>query len=358
MTEMAHTATMQCPAHRTAEDYGGSAGREADIRHIVFAQFGVQGRSRGQGLPFLASLRQLFALGDGPQVVERCHHTDVAGYHEDILMAYWLDHDRFRAWIEADEVSRWWQALPLDGELGYWRELLSPDADRFGFLGFGLSGKRRFGCTHAAASKPSENWGYWGGYRDRFAASATDRFEPEAGAGLRPIAGRVSRGRRVRIEAPGNLCFVREGADVSAISDAREQLGWETRVKPVFEKFIAYLRDNPTLSGAVCLRDTMEQDLESGADLAKHNALIYFTSLRHMERAARTQPSHLALYNTYMDMLEELGAAAVDPAMIAWAEAHILRPGSGEFEYLNCHEGTGLIPWFAMTTLDGAPSCR
>lgn len=332
---------------RAPEDFSGGPGREAVIRQIVFAQFGVQGRSAASGERFVATLRGLFALPDGPRVVERCHHWDATGHHEDILMAYWLDTDAYRRWLARREVASWWRDLPSDGELGYWREILAPDRDRFGLLAFGIDDKRRFGCTHAARSKPSDNWGYWGGYRDRFAASRTDNFDPEIAGELAPAPGRATRGRRLRLVAPGNLCFVREGADVSAVTSEQERRSWETRVKPVLEKFVAYLRDNPALSGAICLRDTIEQDLVTGADLAKHNTLVWFRSLRHMERAARTQPSHLALYNTYMEMLEELGAAGITPELIVWAEAHILPRGSTELEYVNCHEQTGLLPYVA-----------
>lgn len=146
---------------------------------------------------------------------------------------------------------------------------------------------------------------------------------------------------------PKNICFVREGAETTHITNPRERDGWNKRIKPVFDKWIAYLRDNPSLSGAVCLRDTIEQDLETGVDLEKHNTLIYFVSLRHMERAARTQPSHVALYNTYMGMMTELGAASIVPEFVIWAEAHILSRDSVEVEYVNCHDKTGLIPYFA-----------
>lgn len=345
------SATRPSDHDLAAEEFSGSPGREAVIRQIVFAQFGVQGRNAGSGEKFVATLCALFALPDGPRVVERCHHWDAAGCHEDILMAYWLDTDAYRRWFERREVSSWWRGLPSDGELGYWREILAPDRDRFGLLAFGINDKRRFGCTHAAKSKPSENWGYWGGYRDRFAASKVDQFDPEIATEPRPAHTGPIKGKRVKVLAPQNLCFVREGADLSAVTNEHERQAWETRVKPVFEKFIAYLRDTPALSGAICLRDTIEQDLDTGADLQKHNTLIYFRSLRHMERAARTQPSHLALYNTYIQMLEELGAAAINPEMIVWAEAHILPRGSAELEYVNCHERTGLISSFAVEEL-------
>lgn len=325
------------------DNFSDSPGREADIKQIVFAQFGVQGRRIDSGSDFIRTMRHLFSLEHGPRKVERCHHWDAAGFHEDILMAYWMETGEYAKWLKQREVSSWWKNLPLQGELGFWKEVLAPDADRFGFLGFGLNENRRVGCIRAVRSKPSEKWGYWGGYRDRFAASKTDAFEPESEIVSRRSGPRVTRGKRIVITLPKNICFVREGAETTYISNPKEREAWNTKIKPVFEKWIAYLRDNPTLSGAICLRDTIEQDLETGADFEKHNTLIYFTSLRHMERAARTQPSHVALYNTYMGTMMELAEASIIPEFMIWAEAHILSRDIAEIEYVNCHEQTGLM---------------
>lgn len=327
------------------EDFSDSPGREADVRQIVFAQFGVQGPKADSGAEFIRTMRRLFSLEHGPRRIERCHHWDAAGCHEDILMAYWMDTDAYRKWLQHGEVSSWWDSLPLAGELGFWREVLSPDAERFGFLGFGLNENRRVGCIHAVRSKPSEKWGYWGGYRDRFAASEADTFDPEGDILARIPHEGTTKGKRVSVTIPKNVCFVREGAETTYITSPQEREGWNARVKPVFEKWIAYLRDSPQLSGAFCLRDTIEQNLKTGKDYEKHNTLIYFASLRHMERAARTQPSHVALYNTYMGMMTELAEASIAPELAIWAEAHILSRETVEIEYVNCHNRTGLIPY-------------
>jgi hypothetical protein len=327
------------------EDFSDGFGREADVKQIVFAQFGVQGPKSDSGLEFVRTMRKLLSLKNGPRKVERCHHWDVAGYHEDILMAYWADTDAYQKWLHHPAVSSWWNGLPLSGDVGYWREVLAPDADHFGFFGAGLNEKKRVGCIHAIRSKPSEKWGYWGGYRDRLAASKADLFDPEPEFEIKAGQTQATTGKRIRIQIPKNICFVREGAETTHITNPQERESWNSQIEPVLSKWIAYLRDNPTLSGAICLRDTIEQDLESGTDQEKHNTLIYFVSLRHMERAARTQPSHLALYSTFMGMMEELAAASITPEVVIWSEAHILSRDTAEIEYVNCHERTGLIPF-------------
>ena|ERR1700730_13021435 len=93
------------------EDFSDSVGREADVRQIVFAQFGVQGPRAASGSEFIRAMRRMFSLGHGPRKVERCHHWDAAGCHEDILMAYWMDTDEYEKWLRRPEVASWWDEV-------------------------------------------------------------------------------------------------------------------------------------------------------------------------------------------------------------------------------------------------------
>jgi hypothetical protein len=193
---------------------------------------------------------------------------------------------------------------------------------------------------------PSEKWGYWGNYRDRFAVSKADQLESPLGTELPEPVIRETRGRRVRIVTPHNLCFVREGQESTYINTDKERELWNVQLKPALDKWIEYLMENPRLSGAAATRKTIEQDLETGEEKEKYTELSYLLTLRHLERAARTQPSHVALYNTYMGMLEELAESGAPTALMTWVEAHILESGALDAEYINCHPGTGLLPWF------------
>ena len=67
-----------------------------------------------------------------------------------------------------------------------------------------------------------------------------------------------------------------------------------------------------------------EQDLETGANYEKHNTLIYFASLRHMERAARTSRLMWRYTTLISGMMTELAAASVTPEFVIWAEARVL----------------------------------
>ncbi len=314
------------------------------MTNMVFALYGIQTEDDARTQQWVADLRRLFKDPNGPGHVERCHARHPVTGHNTVLMAYWTDMAAARAWKESAPVRDWWDGLPDDEEgVGYWRECLAPSVGRFHFFGVG---------PHKVASNAllqptgSDKFGYWGGYRDRMADHDTDSFESSLDA-LPPRRIHPTYGRRVRVQAPNNLCFVREGADPSHITVARERELWERQLKPASQKWVQYLADSPATSGCVTITDTVEQDLETGEDLDKNSQFAYFQSLRHLERAARTQPSHLALYNTFMGTFMELAAEGIDMGLFIWAEAHIVRNGELNAEYVNCHPMTGLLPHFA-----------
>ena len=342
---MSDPSTVDPPfSEAPAEGPGREARFPEGMTNIVFALYAIQTNDEERIERFVADIRRLFRRPNGPGHIERCHvHHPVSG-HNTILMAYWIDLSRARAWHDEPEVRHWWESLDDDRPgLGYWREILSPSVGRFHFFGVG---PHKVGVTALLEQKTSDKFGYWGGYRDRMGDSRFDSFASELDR-LPPAEERSSSGRRVRVVAPNNLCFVREGGDSSHIVDATERELWERQLKPAVSKWIHYLADNPRTSGCASIIDTVEQDVETGRDLDKASQFAYFLTLRHLERAARTQPSHLALYNTFMGAATELAAQGIQMGLFIWAEAHILRTGELDAEYINCHPSTGLMPHFA-----------
>ncbi|MGD9527676.1 phenylacetaldoxime dehydratase family protein [Pseudonocardia sp.] len=316
----------------------------AGTTNVGFALFGIQTHEDARTESFLADMRRLFGGPAGPGKVERCHRHDSDSGHHTILMAYWTGARQARDFLASRPVASWWDALPVDDPgTGYWREVMTPRAGRFHYFGVG---PHEVGITPLLGLQATDKFGYWGGYRDRMIDSATDDFAsplPE----LPEVRQVDSRGHRVAVTTPENLCFVREGADTSHVVEPKEQKLWDDLLKPASQKWISYLATSPHTSGCASIVDTVEQDLETGRDLRRASQFAYFLTLGHLEHAARTQPSHLALYNAFMGAATELAENGIAMGLFVWAEAHILRSGELSAEYVNCHPDTGLLPLFA-----------
>jgi heme-degrading monooxygenase HmoA len=342
---MAETATENVIAEDATEPLAREAVFPPGMTHIVFGQFGLQSPTAEESAPFLKRMRELFALSDGPVSVERCRQSDQDYGNDEILMAYWADLDAHSRWLRNPEVVKGWSALEENcvGDIGCWREILSPPIDRFWFFGFVMP---RVGSSRFLDIKPSETFGYWGGYRDRLPAAKTDPLDSDFGLELVEPVARNTRGRRLRALVPMNILFVREGQESTDIVSKTERELWQQRIMPARDKWLGYLRDNPLLSGCISLRPTIELDLETGAEMEKHNQLAYFLTLSHLERAARSEPSHISLYNTYSDVYSQLAAEGTESKLYIWAEAHILAQSSLHAEYTNCHSKTGFLPFF------------
>src|SRR5262249_22904073 len=110
---------------------------------------------------------------------------------------------------------------------------------------------------------PTHKVGYWGAYRDRLPASAYDTFASPHDALSVPVA-QETKGKRLAVVPPENTCFIREGQGWSRCG-VEERRIWQETMEGVVDQWIAFLRDNPTETGCISIRDCREQDVESGA---------------------------------------------------------------------------------------------
>ena len=317
----------------------------ADATHLVFGMFGVQSRQSDTNGAFIDTLRAHFRRRHSPISIERAQYIDPQGYSCDLLLAYWLDREVYRAWSSQPEVAAWWAELPCNrtSEVGYWREVLSTPKDRFQFGG---GGKQRAASAQFLPLVPSRQFGCWGGYRDRLATSEFDTFDSPYST-LPALRLQETKGKRLSVEAPENVCFLREGQGWSAcVKEERAILA--EKIDSVVDQWIAFLRDNPTQTGCFSLRDCREQDTESGALLENRSQFAFLLSLGHIEHAARTQPTHLAVHDTIIRMYKE---ATFTPKLHLWVEVHVLPAGAVETEYINCHPQTDCLPYFDAHTV-------
>jgi hypothetical protein len=275
-------------------------------------------------------------------VLERLHYRDAQGCHCDVFLGGWLDAEGYRAWFATPEVAAWWRALPCaaGSEIGVWREVMTPHKDYFQY---GAGVEEVAGFASLGTVVPSDKFGYWGGYRDRIPASAHDKLLTPLDRTPEPVP-RETRGLRLSVIIPDNLCFIREGQGWDRAGPA-ERAVWTERMESVVDAWIAYLTDHPAETGCLSLRFCREQDVETGADRARQSQVAFLLSLRHIERAARTAHTHLAVKDTLMGIYK---APPFEPTMHIWVETFILKQDDLETEYVNCHPATGLLPYFEV----------
>jgi aldoxime dehydratase len=184
---------------------------------------------------------------------------------------------------------------------------------------------------------PVAEHGYWGGARDRIPRSGQSELSAEATLASRP---RDTLGRCVVIEPPEQLCLIRSAQDSTDCSGREAEL-LDSSVFPVLVEGMRYLSEHPVETG--CYSCRLMEELSPGvAARPRTFAVAQFVSLGHLERWAASHPTHLRIFDRFLAMAAELGPAM---RLRLWHEVFVLPRGAGRFEYLNCHPGTGLLPF-------------
>lgn len=244
----------------------------------------MQSRSLSAGAALAAELESLFAVNDGPMRVEPLRYVDAQGAQCEVYLAYWTDRARYARWYHSSAFRSWWRALPVHGPVGCWREIIDGGRDNYQY-GAGVA--EAGGMSALGELVPCDKFGYWGGYRDRVPASVHDDFAP-ALSEMPVRVGRETLGRRLRVETPDNLRFIREGQAWDK-AEAEERRVWQHRMAPVVARWVSTLRDKPAETGCFSLRFCQELDYGTQTVLEKQSQIAFLLSLAHIERAQPSQ---------------------------------------------------------------------
>jgi aldoxime dehydratase len=171
--------------------------------------------------------------------------------------------------------------------------------------------------------------------RDRIPAASDDAFVPRGEIEI--IA--QSPGRIV-VRPGQNLAIIRSGQDIGrAIGQEREE--YYADVEPVLRAGMDFLRDEGR-TAVSCHDCRFMAMLDDNGETMDHTyGLAYFRSLKDLEDWAEHHPTHLAIFNAFLQFAPRYG-----PAMQSryWHEVSVVE-AEGQFaEYVNCAPGTGLSP--------------
>jgi aliphatic aldoxime dehydratase len=313
---------------------------DASVKDVVMGYFGVQSKGPDAFAKARAALQHIvggFSLADGPGRHDLAHYVDEAGYDNLIAIAYWDNQPSFAHWQASPAIDWWWsdEARLGDG-LGYFREILSPGTERFETLFSTADRKEGVGALMGETSAEIQEHGYWGSMRDRLPIAQIDSIEPSGALSVRGLA--PGPGRRTKINGHQNLAVIRSGQEWTE-TEGKERDLYLGEMEPTLCAGMNFLRDEGQSIGCYANRYMRHIDA-SGQLLEKSFGLSYWHSLADMERWSESHPTHLAIFGTFMRIVQELNFQL---KLRLYHEVTVLDSSQQDFEYVNCHPETGLM---------------
>lgn len=310
----------------------------AGVTTLQFVQLGVQAATVDEAMAAADAMQSLLALGDGPDESSRGVFVDETGAANVTWIAYWFDPARHARWAAQSAVQSFWSARPAEGGVGWWRESAAVPAPNVDTLytthdphAFQQTGIARHG-TMVVCSQHD----YWGAVRDRLPALGDPELQPDRET-YRPTDV-PTRGRRISITAPANVCMARHHEDWRNAP----QFGhvYLAEVAGVKEAGTRHLAKHPEL-GCITSRAIDGQSPQGGA-IGRADAVAWFLSLDDLLSWARSDPSHLAIYGAFFKAATQIKEGQVwDVPM--WHEVFVVPKGALTAEYVNCHNRTGFL---------------
>ena len=275
-----------------------------------------------------------------PERVELAQFTDREGIVNTVYIAYWRDVNH-KNWWGNNAVSGWWASDERVTEgVGYWREIFNMPVERFETL---HSTPNSHGVANLAENLagPVPEHAYPGAARDRIAVSATEDLNGPANIDSRKIVSITSAdGKRIQLTPPDKMCVIRSGQDWGHC-EAQERDFYLNEVHPTLIEGMAYLTENAAESRCLSMR-LMQSTDENLQKLEQTFGLGYALDIFAFEEWAKSHPTHLKIFGTFMNHAQKF---AEDMQLRLWHEVTVLQDNGGEFEYINCHQKTGLLPY-------------
>jgi aldoxime dehydratase len=311
--------------------------------HVAF--FAVQGGSedeiRASGFFDWASSAMMGQFA--PVSVDHSQFTDAAGNINRVIATYWVSSAQYDAWCELEVRRGWWESdARLTDACGFWREMLTVPVERFESIYWE---DYPAALSKALPIEPTPYCGYFGAMRDRIAVAACDPLDSGDPAALsRSVSERRTKGKRWLIHPPHNLAMIRSASSWGRCDD-EQKADYDQNLRMPLAKGMDFLRTHAEETGCCALR--FQQTLDAGGDaVPETHAHGYFLSLKQMEEWAESHASHTAIFGAAISRYRKYGASN---QLRTWHEVYVLPAHGQRFEYINCHEGTGLLAWFSGT---------
>lgn len=313
--------------------------------HVGF--FAVQGDSEEeiQASGFLDWASAAMAGQFAPISLDHSRFTDAAGKLNRVVAAYWVHSAEFDAWYQREAHGGWWESdARLSGVCGFWREVLTVPVERFESIYWE---DYPAALSKALPIEPTPYCGYFGAMRDRIPLAACDPLNSGDPSALsRPAGSRVTQGKRWVVYPPHNLAMIRS-ASFWGRCDAEQKADYDQKLRDPLAHGMDFLQTHPEESGCCMLRFQQTLDAEA-VPVPETHAHGYFLSLKQMEEWAESHASHTAIFGAAIARYKKYGASN---QLRTWHEVYVLPAHGQRFEYINCHDRTGLLEWFTGLAL-------
>ena len=306
---------------------------------LVSDYFGLQGASPDstKARAFVDHMLRWFSEPNGPPAHEVMVCTDEAQRPATVVVAYWTSMADHAAWTTASSWRAWWDdPARVTEDVGYWREQLACPYDRHETIYSDPGYRIGLGRTPDATLVPTTTNGYFGAARDRIPLSAIDPLDAPM-APSAPRTGRSGAGRRVSVVVPHNLTVLRSG-QFWHDSEPEQAEDYELNLRVKLDRGMDHLEENP---GSGCLYLRRMTNLSDTAEPRRETSVqAVFASLADLESWSASHETHLEIYRHAIAMKQRYGDRR---DVVTWHELFVM-PGGTLFEYINCADGTGLLP--------------
>ena len=298
------------------------------------AYFGVQYRTPHPPAIVTGALAQLLDDkddADWPVHRDQARYLDEAGFHTVINILYWTDPNSFDRW--RDQRDSWTGPAHRTEEAGFFSEVIRPTVQRFETL---FANDRTEGVSVASEKFSGEvrEHGYWGGARDRMPLAQTDRLEP---SGELSVETNSTTGL-VTVRPSDNLCLIRSGQQWTE-TEGDERRMYLEEVEPVLRAGMEFLRDDGLDIGCFANR-YVRVTTDDGDETDKSFGMSRWRNLEDLETWAESHPTHVAIFRVALKYLSMMGA---DARLRLYHEVSVTAADQQEFNYLGCHNRTGLL---------------
>lgn len=308
-----------------------SARFDASVEAVVMAYYGIQLRDplSEAGAAARQELSDRIAAPNGPVHHDTAVVVDPSGYTNEISVLYWLDHATYAQWESG--FGSWTAPDRADDEVGYFVEIAMPGAMDFETI----TGSRRQmeGIAVAAdgVSADIAEHAYWGSMRDRLPSSQTSGLEPSGELRFE------QQGALVRVHPHDGIALIRSGQDwIDTTAEPRER--WLEQIQPVLREGMDFLTNEGLPIG--CYSNRLMRLAQDGQMIDKTYGHSWWHSLRELEHWSRSHQTHLKIFGTFGQFIREFQGSR---GLRLYHEVSVLNADQLRFEYLGCHDRTGLL---------------